>query len=442
MKKLTFLTLSVVMATAARAEEPAQDPLHNWPHWRGPLANGVAPFANPPTRWDDKTNLKWKVAIPGRGSATPIIWGDRVFVVTAIRTDRVADPAALPQSDPRYTKRTQPPKNYFQFVVLCLDRHTGKTIWRHIAAEQVPHEGHHDSHSYAAASPTTDGRFLYVSFGSRGIFCYNLDGTLQWQRDLGRMQTRLGWGEGISPVIHGDTLIMNWDHEAGSFLVALDSRTGKTKWKVDRDEPTSWSTPLIVPHRDRTQVIVSATNKVRSYDLATGQLIWECGGQTTNVISCPVLIGDTVVCMSGYRKYIACAISLDSTGDVTDSPRVVWRYEKGTPYVPSPLLYGDKLYFTQANMALLTCIDARTGKALFEQERLPGLDSLYASPSGAADRIYINGRDGTTLVLKRGDKLEVLATNRLGDPMDASPAIVGKQLFLRGREYLYCLEDK
>jgi outer membrane protein assembly factor BamB len=441
MIKITLLTVVMGLPVAgAVADDVAQDPLHNWPKWRGPLACGVAPCGNPPIRWDEKTNVAWKAAIPGLGSATPIVWGDRVFVLTAVKTDRIADAEALPKPDPRYSKRTQPPKNYFQFIVLCLDRKSGKTIWRQIATEQVPHEGHHDSHSYAASSPTTDGRFVYVSFGSRGLFCYDLNGKLVWQRDLGLMQTRLGWGEGISPVIHGDTLIMNWDHEAGSFIVALDARTGQTKWKVDRDEPTSWSTPLIVPHQGRTQVIVSATKKVRSYDLANGNLIWECGGQSTNVISCPVLAGDIVVCMSGYTKKIACAIPLDSVGDVTD--KVAWRYEKGTPYVPSPLLYGDRLYFTQINTAVLTCLDAKSGKPVFEQHRLPALTNLYGSPSGAAGRIYINGRDGTTLVLKHGDQLEVLATNRLDDPIDASPVIVGRQLFLRGHEFLYCLEEK
>jgi outer membrane protein assembly factor BamB len=436
-KKLLLL-LCCAWPASLPAGDNAADPLDNWPQWRGPLATGLAPRGDPPVRWDEKTNVKWKAEVPGRGSATPIVWGDRVFLLTAADTGRAAAPADVPKPDPRFEVKTKPPATYYRFLVLCLDRQTGKVRWQCTATEQVPHEGHHPTHSYAAASPVTDGRYVYASFGSRGIYCYDLDGRLQWQRDLGRLHTRLGWGEGASPAVHGDTLVVNWDQEAGSFLVALDARTGRTRWKVDRDEPTSWATPLVVEQHGRAQVIVSATNRVRSYDLATGRLLWQCGGQTVNVIPSPVANDRVVVCMSGYRGAMACAVPLDAEGDVTG--KVLWSHQRGTPYVPSPLLAGDRLYFTQANDNLLTCLDVHTGKVLIDRERLPGLTSLYASPVGAAGRIYLVGRDGTTLVLKQADRLEVLATNRLDDPIDASPAVAGKQLFLRGEKHLYCLE--
>ncbi len=414
--------------------------LHSWYQWRGPLATGMAVFGDPPLHWDDHTNIKWKTPLPGKGSATPIIWGDQIFILTAVDTGKPAGPDALPKQDPHFEKKTKPPTTYYAFLVLCLDRQTGKIRWQKTATEQVPHEGTHPTHSYAAGSPTTDGERLYASFGSRGIYCYDLEGNLLWQRDLGRMETRYGWGEGTSPVVHGDTLIVNWDHEAGSFIIALDARTGKIRWKVDRDEPTSWSTPLVVEYEGRAQVVVNATKKVRSYDLATGALLWQCGGQTVNAIPSPVAEGGIVYCMSGYGGAAAFAFSLKSRGDLTGTDKVLWRFGKSTPYVPSPLL-DNRLYFTQGNNPLLTCLNAYTGKPLFERERLPGLSSLYASPVGVRDRIYIVGRDGTTLVLKRSDKLEVLATNRLDDPVDASPAIVGKQLFLRGEKFLYCIEN-
>ncbi len=441
MSKILLLTLGIGLIPASTwADDLAKNQLANWHQWRGPLANGVAPQGDPPVQWDTQTNVKWKVALPGHGSATPIVWQDQIFLLTAIPTDRVADANALPKVDPRFETKTQPPKNYYQFVILSIDRNTGKIRWQQTATEQVPHEGHHETHSYAAASPTTDGRSVYASFGSRGLYCYDLAGKLQWQRNLGIMHTRFGWGEAISPVLDGDTLIMNWDQEAGSFLIALDARTGQTKWKVDRDEPTSWSTPLVVPHKGRTQVIINATNRVRSYDLATGEALWQCGGQTVNVIPSPVSANGMVYCMSGYRQPVAFALPLDATGDITDTKKVVWRHDRGAPYVPSPLLYGDRLYCTQGNTPLLTCLHATTGQPLIDRERLPNLSSLYASPVGAANRIYFVGRDGTTVVLKRSDQLEVLAINRLDDPIDASPVIVGKQLFLRGEKYLYCLE--
>lgn len=443
MKKLTLLTLCVYcLPAAARADDFAKDALANWHQWRGPLATGFSPDGDPPTRWDDKTNIKWKAALPGRGSSTPIVWGDQVFVLAAVDTGKAAAAADIPKPDPRYAKdkKTTAPKTYHDFLVLSFDRTTGKLRWQQTAVTLVPHEGHHPTHSYAAGSPTTDGKRLYVSFGSHGLFCYDLGGKLLWQRDLGTMHTRYGWGEGISPVVHGEALLVNWDNEAGSALFCLDAATGKTKWQVERDEPTSWATPLVVAYRGKTQVIVNATNRVRSYDLADGKLIWQCGGMTPLAIPSPVSTGETVVCMSGYRAAASWAVPLDATGDLTGTNRILWRHDQGTPYVPSPLLADGRLWFTQGNVNRLSCLDAKTGKVILDQERLPSLTSLYASPAGGAGRIYVTGRDGTTLVLKQGDKLEVLATNRLSDPIDASPAIVGKQLFLRGEKYLYCIE--
>ena len=426
----------------AKANDFAALRLDNWHQWRGPFANGVAPHGDPPINWDEKTNIRWKVSIPGQGTSTPIIWGDQIFLLTAIDTGREAPPEALPKPDPRFETRTQPPKTYHQFVVLCVDRNTGKVRWQQVAVEQVPHEGHHPTHTYAAGSPTTDGKYLYVSFGSRGLYCYDLAGQLQWKRDFGLMHTRLGWGEAVTPVIHGSSLIVTWDQEADSFITVLDAKTGQTKWKVDRDEHSTWSTPAVVEHKGRTQIIANGTNRARSYDLATGEVLWQCGGQTVNPIPSPVVNGDTVICMSGYRGAAAQAIPLDSTKDITDKDQLIWKYDRGTPYVPSPLLYGDRLYFTQALNPILTCLDAKTGEPKIDRERLQGATGFYASPAGAADRIYFVSRDGTTLVLKRSDKLEVLASNRLDDPMDASPVIVGKQLFLRGKEHLYCIEGK
>jgi outer membrane protein assembly factor BamB len=448
MKTTCFLVACVCLLTAtARGDDPARERLDNWHHWRGPLANGTAPKGDPPVRWDAKTNIKWKAELPGRGSATPIVWGDQVFVVTAVETDRTADAADLPKPDPKFPKNTKPPAKYYQFVVLSFDRETGKPRWRQTAAERVPHEGHHPTHSYAAGSPTTDGKSLYVSFGSFGIYCYDLAGKPQWQRDLGRLNTRLGWGEAVTPVIHRDNLLLNWDQEADSALYCLDARTGKTRWKVPRDEKTSWNTPLVVEHKGRCQVIVNATDRIRSYDLETGKELWRCGGMTVNAIPSAVSAGDVVYCMSGYKGASAVAISLDATGDLTagevaDSDKVLWRYRKGTPYVPSPLLAGDRLWFTEMNDPFLTTLDVKTGKPAIDHERLPRLKTLYASPVAAAGRVYIVDREGTTLVLKQGDKLEVLATNRLDDPIDASPVVVGKQLFLRGEKYLYCIEER
>jgi outer membrane protein assembly factor BamB len=439
MKAIAYVVFCVsLLALPVWAADPGKERLDNWHQWRGPDANGTAPNADPPLTWDEKTNIKWKAPLTGHGSASPIVWGDQVFVVTAVKTDRVAKASELPRADPRFEKKTNAPDHFYQFIVLCFDRTTGKQRWKQVATEQVPHEGHHPTHSYAAGSPTTDGKYLYASFGSFGIYCYDLDGKFQWKRDLGRMQTRLGWGEAVTPVVHGDALLLNWDQEVDSALYCLEAKTGKTRWKVDRDEKTSWNTPLVVDYKGRTQVIVNATNRIRSYDLKTGKPIWECGGMTTNAIPSAVTDGKVVYVMSGYKGAAVRAIPLDGEGDMTD--KVLWRYGRGTPYVPSPLLLGDRLYFTQANDALLTSLDIKTGKPILDRARLEAQKAFYASPVAAAGRIYLVDREGTTVVLKQGDKLEVLATNRLNDPIDASPALVGKQIFLRGDKYLYCIE--
>lgn len=414
--------------------------LDNWHHWRGPNANGTAPKADPPTTWDETTNIKWKAPLPGKGSATPIIWGDRVFVLTAVQTDKVAAPEDLPKPDPRFDRKTTAPNRYYRFLVLCFDRATGKPLWERLAAERVPHEGHHKSHSYAAGSPTTNGRYLYVSFGSAGNYCYTFDGELQWTRDLGRINSRLGWGESVTPVIHGDALLLNWDQEADAALVCLDAASGKVRWKTPRDEKTSWNTPLVVEHKGTTQVILNGTNRVRSYDLKTGKELWRIGGMTINAIPSPVAKDGVAYVMSGYGPGPSLAVPLDSRGEISED-QLLWKYEKGTPYVPSPLLLDNRLYFTQGNNPLLTILDTQSGKPLLDRERLP-LTSFYGSPMAASGRIYLTDRDGTTMVIKQSDKLEVLATNSLPDKIDASPAAVGRQLFLRGEQFLWCIEGK
>ena len=437
----------------------AGDEAGNWPHWRGPNANGTAPNANPPLTWNATTNIKWKAPLQGKGSATPIVWGDQVFVLTAINTGRVADPKDMPKIDPALKVKTDPPNTYYQFVVMSFDRATGKLRWKKIAAEMVPHEGHHPSHSYAAGSPTTDGKFLYVSFGSFGTYCYDLDGKLQWQRDLGRMQTRLGWGEAVTPVVvarSGDrattpgegtttSLVLAWDQEKDSALICLDAKTGKTKWRTERDDVTTWTTPAVVEHKSQWQIIVNGTKRIRGYDLATGRWeLWQCGGMTINAIPSAVAADGVVYVMSGYTPPGpgGVAISLDSRGDLGTNGKVVWRTNKGLPYCPSPLLAGDRLYFTQTNVGLYSVLDRKTGRALVDRERLSGVEAFYASPIAAAGRIYLVSREGTTLVLKQADKLEVLATNKLDDPIDASPVAVGRSLILRGERFLYCIEGK
>ncbi|HEY2839797.1 MAG TPA: PQQ-binding-like beta-propeller repeat protein [Pirellulales bacterium] len=446
--KTVQCTFGVFFLFALTAVSPAAEPevskeiAQNWHQWRGPLATGVAPLGNPPTTWSETSNVKWKVKIPGESTASPIIWGDQIFLTTAIKTDREVElePLAEERNNPFKIQR---PKNFYQFVVMCVDRRTGKSLWEQMAKEEVPHEGHHLDASFASASPMTDGKLLYVNFGSRGVYCYDLAGNKKWSRDLGKMQVFNYFGEGTSPVVHGDSLVVNWDHQGGSNIMVLNALTGETRWKVDRDENSSWATPLIVEHNGRTQVIVSGSKRVRSYDLKNGEVIWECGGQVMACIPCPVTDGKLVFVMTGYMGSVAYAIPLDSTGDITDTDKIAWkRKEPGMSYVPSPLLYGDLLCFMQGNKGIYSCLDATTGAPLIDRKRVEGIANIYAAPVGAADRIYLTSREGTTAVLKRGREYEVLGTNKLDDRFDASAAIVGHQILLRGKENLYCIQGE
>jgi outer membrane protein assembly factor BamB len=442
-----WAALAFLLAFPAPA--PGDDPealrRHGWPQWRGPESTGAAPEGSPAVQWSESKNVRWKVEIPGTGSATPVVWGDRIFVLSAVDTGKKpADASTLDPKPPADSRgmSTAAPTTIHQFIVLCLDRMTGATLWSQTAVEAVPHEGHHTSHGFASGSPATDGKVLIASFGSRGIFCYDLEGHALWKRDLGWMKIKIGFGEGISPVLAGDSVVVNWDHEAGSFLICLDARTGQEKWRQARDEGTTWTTPLVVEHAGVSQVVVNGTRRTRSYDLATGRLIWECGGQAMNPIATPVALDGVVYCMTGYKGYAVDAIRLDSKGDVTGTAQVVWKRTDAGPYVSSPLLYDGLLYYTKERQGILMCVDAKTGEVRFGPERLPEIETVYASIVGAAGRVYVAGREAATVVLRKGPKFEVLAVNRLDEGIDASPVVVGKQLYLRGARHLYCIEDR
>lgn len=434
-------TLSFLGAWAAQAATAPVD--QYWHQWRGPHGTGVSTTANPPVSWSETQNIRWKVRLPGHGSGTPVVWNDRIFVQTAIPVEGKA-PAA-PET-PAVRRGGGPPTvrpgGPVRFTLLCLDRKTGKTVWQKVAREEVPHEGHHADHGYSSQSAVTDGKHVYAYFGSRGLYCYDMQGNLKWSKSLGKMQTRNGFGEGSTPALHGSTLVITWDHEGEDFIVALNKNTGKELWRQQRDEPTSWATPLVIPTGKQTQVVAPGTNAVRSYDLASGKLLWECGGLTSNVIPTPVTGNGMVYVTSGYRGSSLMAIRLGRTGNLTGTDAVAWSHNRATPYVPSPLLYGDRLYFFGSNNGILSCFDAKTGEALLNAERIPALHGVYASPVGAAGRVYLVGRNGATVVIKRSDKLEVLATNQLGEGIDSSPAVAGRDLFLRGREHLYCISEK
>lgn len=404
----------------------------NWAQWRGPLATGVSKTANPPTEWSETKNVRWKVEIPGRGSGSPVVWNDRVFVLTAV-------PAGVPNPDaPLGGVRPAPPHKY---LVLAIDRKTGKVIWERVAKEEAPHEAAHPQNgSWASSSAVTDGQHVIAYFESRGVFAYDMNGTLVWQKDLGDKRMRQQFGEGSTPALRGNHLVIVWDHQEQSFIVALDKRTGQELWRQNRPEIDTWATPLIVEVAGKAQVIAPAMRNTWAYDLETGQVVWQGPGLTMNPIPSPVYEDGLAILMSGFQGNMLRAIRLaDAKGDLSATNAVVWTLARDTPYVPSPLLYDGILYFLKSNNGMLTAVNARTGTPHYQLQRLDAVPEVFSSPVGAAGRVYITGRDGRTVVLKHGPTLEILNTNSLDDGFDASAALVDNELILRGYQHLYCI---
>ena len=398
----------------------------NWPTWRGPYSTGVAPFSSPPVSWSETSNVKWKTAIPGKGYSTPIVWGEKLFVTTAVIKEDAPDSTIVP----------------YVFNVVALNRENGDIIWERTVAEEEVQNRIHQSSSHASNSAVTDGKYLYAYFGSRGLFCLDFQGNILWKRDFGQLEKRNNFGEGSSPTVYGNNIVVLWDHEGQSEIYCLDKNSGKDVWKKERDEPSSWSSPLILEFDGKVQVITTASNKVRSYDLEDGEMIWECSGLTGNVTPNPVFNEGILYVMSGYRGNALLAISLDgASGDITDSEAILWSTDQNTPYIPSPLLINNRLYFLRSNSGAITCLDALSGKLNYGKEMLDDLGIVYNSPVAAGGRIYQPGGSGLTYTLKEGPELEILSKNKLDDSFTTSPAIAGDEIFLRGLKHLYCIAN-
>ncbi|MBI4976012.1 MAG: PQQ-like beta-propeller repeat protein [Spirochaetes bacterium] len=439
------LTTAAVIGTlllGTLATEAADTAEKSWPAWRGPDANGVSETGTPPVQWSETENIHWKIEIPGKGHASPVVWGNMIIVLTAVEgeiKDGVEEAKAAENKLPMWRKMMgKAPGSSYRFVVMAIDRTTGKVIWEKTVREEVPHEGIHNDGSWASNSPVTDGERIYAYFGSRGLYCLDMSGKIIWQKEFGRMSTKMAFGEGSSPALSGNRLIVVWDHEGKSFITALEKATGKELWRSDRDEKTSWATPAVINVNGREEIIASATKRIRSYDPASGALIWECAGMTANVIPTPVYYNGIIYAASGFQGNALLAIRPDNAkGDISDSAAIIWKHAQDTPYVPSILLYADNVWFLKGNDATLSVLNAKTGAPVISGHKLSGLKGVYASPVAAAGYVYITGRNGVTAVIKASEPGAVVAENVLNDQFSASAAIVDKEIILRGFKYLY-----
>ncbi|TWU60741.1 outer membrane biogenesis protein BamB [Rubripirellula tenax] len=418
MRSLVSVTLLMVAFSVSASAD-------NWAHWRGPDGNGVALDATPPVKWSATENVKWKVAVPGAGSGSPVVWEDRVFVTSGVPTGKSS--GRLPELD---------------FVTFCFHRADGKLLWKQTATTATPHQATHETNGFASASPCTDGEHVYSHFGSRGLYAYTMDGELVWKRDdFGNMTTRNDFGEGSSPTIAGDKILVPWDHEGPSFLYALSKATGETIWRTPRDEPTCWATPMVIPSASGPQVIMNGQTMARAYDLETGKELWACGGQTQRPVASPVFHDGVVYVGSGFRGSFLAAFKPDGRGDVEGTDAIVWSVDRDTPDIASPLLSGDRLYFFKAKTGLLTCLNAKSGESHFQTVRLPDISTTYASPVAAGGHVYLTGRSGATVVIDDAAKFNVVRVNSVGEGVDATPAIAGNQIFIRGAKHLHCIGE-
>lgn len=399
-----------------------------WSAWRGSDGTGVA-AGSPPLKWGEEQNVRWKVELPGLGISTPVSWGDRLYMTTAVKGVKADGSKAA--------------WNSYDFRVLCVDRADGSIVWSKTINHVVPHAKIHPTNSQASNSPVTDGERIYAHFGSRGLYCLDMNGDVLWSKDFGEMKLKEEFGGGASPALAGKALIVNWDHDGESFIYALNKKTGKQLWKKPRDEVATWATPAITKVGSKTLAIVPASDKSRAYDVKSGKVVWEVSGLTSNVIPSPVVVDGVAYLMSGYQGTALQAIKLKGAkGDLDGGKCVLWTHNRQTPYVPSGLVYEGCLYFLRNTKSVLSCLDAKTGEVHYEGQRLRGLRDVYASPIAAGGHVYIASRGGQVKVIKAGPSYQEVATNNLNDEFDASPVVIGDELYLRGRRSLYCIAAK
>jgi outer membrane protein assembly factor BamB len=406
-----------------------------WPQWRGPLNTGMA-VGDAPLTWSDNSNIAWKLAIPGRGHSTPVIAGNRLFLTTAIPTGKgtlMGGGRAGGGAGAGLEHR---------FEVLAVDRRTGEILWQRTATTATPHEGYHRVYgSFASNSPVTDGVRVFAFFGSRGLYAYDLSGTLLWQKDFGvKMRMDLAFGEGTPLTLHDNRLLLHFDHLDTGFLVMLDPVTGQETWRVARTERYNWAAPYVATHGGRRQVVVSGET-VRGYDFETGAELWEASGLGENSIPQPVQHGRLVYAMSGHTIKMLMAIAIESRGTLTGTDAIVWSTARGAAYTPSPLLHEGRLYVVN-DSGQLSCFDALTGKPHYQQVRLPKPYNFKASPVGAGGKLYLATEEGDVVVARTGSRFEVLATNTLEDQsFIASPVIVDGDIYLRSRTHLFKVSE-
>jgi outer membrane protein assembly factor BamB len=426
----------------------ALSPQSDWPQFRGPGARGVAASTNLPDHWSATENVAWKTEIPGSGWSSPIVWGNRVFLTTAISTGE-----AEPPKKGLYIggERRDAPRPEHQWKLLCLDLSSGKVRWEKVVQEGSPAGPKHVKNTYASETPVTDGERVYVCIGNAGLFCLDLEGKPVWSKPLEPHKIRAGWGTASSPIVHKDRLYLVNDNDEQSYLVALDKRSGKEIWRVDREEKSNWSTPYLWENEQRTEIVTPGTGKVRSYDL-DGKLLWSFKGMSSITIATPYADHGLLYVSSGFimdKSRPLYAIRPGASGDIslepgeTNNSAIAWCLPTAAPYNPSTLVY-DKILYVLHDRGVVSAYDARTGATFYDRERLPEGLHFTASPWAANGRIFCLNEDGVTFMVRAGEHFELLHTNKLAedDMCLATPAVAGDNLLIRTAVRLYCIRKQ
>ena len=423
----------------------------NWPMFRGPAASGVADGSPMAVTWDTTTgtNLLWKTPVAGVSVSSPIVWGDRVFVSTAVSSDASAGIRTGLYGD------VEPAKDVTKHTwkLLALDKRTGKILWERVAHEGIPKTKRHPKSSQASATPVTDGRRVIVSFGSEGLYAYDMEGKPLWNKDLGVLNAGwfydpdYEWGIGSSPIIWKNLVIVQCDIQKSSFLAAFDAATGQPAWRTAREEIPSWSTPAIFENNGRTELVTQATTFIRGYDPENGRELWRLSGNSEITIPTPIVGPGIIIVTNGYRGVQPIfAIKPGASGDITPAKdqttnaSIAWSTTRGGPYIPTPVIYGDQLYVLQIN-GVLAAYRVRTGERIYQERVGPG-GSFSASPVAGDGKIYLTSEDGDVFVVKAGPKYELLATNHMGQVVMATPAISDGILIVRGLKDLVAIKQK
>ncbi len=418
----------------------------NWPSFRGPGASGVADGQNLPVQWDvqRRLNVLWKTEVHGLAHSSPVVWGDRVFLTTAVSSKAGATFKPGLYGDGSASDDL----SVHRWNVLCLDRATGKLLWERTAYQGIPKEKRHIKSTYANATPATDGRVVVAFFGSQGLYAYSPGGDLLWKRDLGRLEVgaydapEFEWGTASSPILYQDLVIVQCDQQKGSFIAALDARTGATVWRTERDELPSWGTPSVFSSKARAELVTNGSNFIRGYDPASGKELWRLGGSSKITAPTPVASDDLIVVASGRRPEAPIfAIRGGASGDITGSRSVAWSKGQRGPYMPTPLIYGGYVYIL-GNSGVFDCYALADGKEIYRQ-RIPDAGSGFsASPVASDGKIYLSNEDGEIIVVKAGPQFELLARNDMADAVMATPAISGGLLIVRSQHSVWAIGQR